>query len=75
MLNLLKSFGNSTRRDILVMFSELDISFRITATKDVLNVIIVVANDLQKGIYSLQTKVSYIIKTLYTRVPKNIMQN
>lgn len=57
------------------MFSELDISFRITATKDVLNVIIVVANDLQKGIYSLQTKVSYIIKTLYTRVPKNIMQN
>lgn len=57
------------------MFSELDISFRITATKDVLNVIIVVGNDLQKGIYSLQTKVSYIIKTLYTRVPKNIMQN
>lgn len=75
MLNLLKSSGNSTRRDILVMFSELDISFRITATKDVLNVIIVVANDLRKGIYSLQTKMSYIITKLYTRVPKNIMQN
>lgn len=50
MFNLLKLFGNFMKRDILVMFFELDILFWIIVIKDVLNVIIVVVNDFWKGI-------------------------
>lgn len=48
-LNLPKSSGNSTGRDILVMFADLGFTFRILATKDVLNVMPIIANDLLKG--------------------------
>lgn len=48
-LNLPKPTGNSTGRDILVMFADLGVTFRILATKDVLNVMPIIANDQLKG--------------------------
>lgn len=54
-LNLPKSSGNSTGRDILVMFADLGFTFRILATKDVLNVMPIIANDLLKGTQSRNT--------------------
>lgn len=51
-LNLPKTSGNSTGRDILVMFADLGFTFRILATKDVLNVMPIIANDLLKGTHS-----------------------
>ena len=51
-LNMLKTSDNSTTRDILVMFSELGVTFRVLANKEVLNVMPIIGNERLKGILS-----------------------
>ena len=51
-LNMLKTSDNSTTRDILVMFSELGVTFRVLANKEVLNVMPIIDKNRLEGIKS-----------------------
>ncbi|XP_061188889.1 protein mesh-like [Saccostrea echinata] len=51
-LNLHKTSINATSREILVMFADAGVSFRILASYNVLNVIPIIANDSLKGTIS-----------------------
>ncbi|XP_048752954.2 protein mesh-like isoform X2 [Ostrea edulis] len=51
-LNLPKYSGNSTGREIMVMFADLGVSFRILATQEVLNVMPIIGNIHLKGTVS-----------------------
>ena len=49
---MLKTSDNSTTRDILVMFSELGVTFRVLANKEVLNVMPIIDKNRLEGIPS-----------------------
>lgn len=59
-INFPTTSGNSTGREIFVMFVNLGISFRMLVNDDIINVMPVIGNESLKGDMTMYTKQCYV---------------